>query len=81
MKSIFSPSWPEVTGLVVLGGTLGAMLCGAGDLGLTWQTMLGALAGGTCAPLLFMVWWRSLAKVKAQARKPAQPPAQLQRIR
>jgi uncharacterized MnhB-related membrane protein len=76
MKSIFSLGWPEVSGLVVLGGTLGAALCSIEALGLADYTLLGALVGGTCVPAVFMIRWRSLGKV--QARKAA---AQLQRVR
>ncbi len=72
MKTIFSLGWPEVTGLVVLGGTMGAVVCGAGDLGITGQTLLGALVGGTCIPALFMIRWRSLAKGQTRSSKPAQ---------
>ena len=55
MRSNFGIGWPETAGLSILGGTVGALLCGAGDTGLSLGTLLGGLAGAAVPVLLHVL--------------------------
>jgi hypothetical protein len=59
MRANFGIGLPEAAGLSILGGTVGALICGAGADGLSLFTILGGVAGAAI-PMAIVVLPRLL---------------------
>ena len=68
MKQKFGRTVPDVVGFAVVGATAGAVLLGGADHGMTVQSALGCLLGGTIAPVLLMTSWTRLMRLRLTTR-------------